>query len=108
MRTIEEVVTRMPDTKAFSVLDSGSSSTMRVRSLALLTPHSEGTCLNGSHSESHQPKSQMFEDIEGVEVVVDDFLIWGEAEDQHDIRNERVLRQRNLKLNKLGEESNQA
>ena len=28
--------------------------------------------------------SEMLEDIEGVEVVVDDVLIWGENEDQHD------------------------
>ena len=30
--------------------------------------------------------SQMFEDIQGVEVVVDDILVWGENEQQHDAR----------------------
>ena len=47
--------------------------------------------------------SEMFEDIDGVEVVVDDLLIWGETEEQHDSRLEKVLQraqQRNLKLNK--------
>ena len=50
--------------------------------------------------------SEMFEDIEGVEVVevvVDDLLIWGETETEHDERLRKVLertRQRNLKLNK--------
>ena len=47
--------------------------------------------------------SQMFEDIEGVEIVVDDLLIWGTTEEQHDTRLDRVLQcaqQRNLKLNK--------
>ena len=46
---------------------------------------------------------QMFEDIEDVEVVVDDILIWGETEQQHDERLIRVLeraRHRELKLNK--------
>jgi len=28
----------------------------------------------------------MFEDIEGVEVVVDDILVWGENEQQHEVR----------------------
>ena len=47
--------------------------------------------------------SEMFEDSEGVEVVVDDLLIWGETEVEHDERLRKVLeraRQRNLKLNK--------
>ena len=35
--------------------------------------------------------SEMFEDIEGVEVVVDDLLIWGETESEHDERLRRVL-----------------
>ena len=47
--------------------------------------------------------SEMFEDIEGVEVVVDDLLIWGTTEEEHDTRQEKVLQraqQQNLKLNK--------
>ena len=47
--------------------------------------------------------SQMFEDIEGIEVVVDDLLIWGENEQQHDDRLIQVLeraRHRDLKLNR--------
>ena len=48
--------------------------------------------------------SEMFHDIEGVEVVVDDLLIWGESEEQHDTRLTQVLeraRHRNLKLKML-------
>ena len=44
--------------------------------------------------------SEMFED--GVEVIVDDILIWGENE-KHDTRLKQVLnhaKQRNLKLNR--------
>ena len=47
--------------------------------------------------------SEMFEDIEGVEVLVDNLLIWSETEEQHDSRLKQVLdraRHRNLKLNK--------
>ena len=47
--------------------------------------------------------SETFKDIEGVEIVVDDLRIWGETEEQHDSRLERVLQRAkhcNLKLNK--------
>ena len=37
--------------------------------------------------------AQIFEDIEGVEVVVDDILVWGETEEQHDARLIQVLEQ---------------
>lgn len=46
--------------------------------------------------------SQTFEDLEGVEVIVDDILIWGENEQQHDKRLEKIIqciRERNIKLN---------
>ena len=46
--------------------------------------------------------SDIFEDIEGVEIVVDDLLIWVENETRHDERLRKVLqhtRQRNLELN---------
>ena len=47
--------------------------------------------------------SEMFEDIDGVEVVVYDLLIWGETEEEHDIRLKQVLeraKRRNVKLNR--------
>ena len=46
---------------------------------------------------------EMLEDIKGVEVVVDNILIWGENDNQHDSRLVKVLewaKHRNLKLNK--------
>ena len=46
----------------------------------------------------------MFRDIDRVEVVVDDLLIWGETDEQHDRRLKQVLeraRQRNLKLKQM-------
>ena len=47
--------------------------------------------------------SHLFDDIEGVEVIVDDLVVWGENTEQHDVRLRQVLdccRERNLKLNK--------
>ena len=46
---------------------------------------------------------EIFKDIEGVEVIVDDLLIWGETQSQHDSRLKQVLecaRKCNLRLNK--------
>ena len=46
---------------------------------------------------------QMLDDLEGIEVVMDDILIWGETEELHDARLEAVLnrlREHNVKLNR--------
>ena len=46
--------------------------------------------------------SEIFEDIEGVKVLVDDILIWSKSEEEHDKILKEVLsrtRSRNLKLN---------
>ena len=43
--------------------------------------------------------AQMFEDVEGIEVVVDDILSWGENNQQHDDMLIRVLGSPLLKVN---------
>ena len=46
--------------------------------------------------------SELFEDIDGVKVIVDDLLIWGQDDDQHDLRLKEVqdrAREVNLKFN---------
>ena len=51
----------------------------------------------------HQKVNQMFDDIEGVETYVDDLLVWGESQEQHDERLRLVLercRAKNFKLNR--------
>ena len=115
MSTIEEIVTRMPNAKVFSVLDA-SSGFWQVK----LDPSSAKLCtfntpfgwymfkrlpfgLSSSQDIFQRIMSDMFQDIDGVEVVVDDLLIWGETDEQHDRRLKQVLeraRQRNLRLNK--------
>ena len=47
--------------------------------------------------------SGIFDDLEGVEVVMDDILVWGETVEQHDERLERVLlraKENNIKFNR--------
>ena len=115
MRTIEEVVTRMPNARYFSVLDASSgywqvSLDMESANLCTFnTPFGRYKFnrlpfgLSCAQDVFQRIMSEMFEDIEGVEVVVDDVLIWGETEDQHDSRLVKVLeraRSQNLKLNR--------
>ena len=115
MQTIEEVITRMPNAKVFSVLDANSGF-WQVK----LDHESSKLCTFNSPFGRYMFKrlpfgissaqdvfqaimSEMFKDIEGVEVVVDDLLIWGETEEMHDKRLKQVLervRHHNLKLNK--------
>ena len=115
MQTIEQVVTRMPNATIFSVLDA-SSGYWQIK----LDQESAKLCtfnspfgrymfkrlpfgLSSAQDVFQRVMSQMFEDIEGVEVVVDDILIWGENEQQHDDRLIQVLeraRHRDLKLNR--------
>ena len=114
MRTIEEISTHMPNAKYFSVLDA-SSGFWQVK----LDHKSAKLCTFNTPFGRYMFKrlpfgissaqdvlsimSEMFEDIEGVEVVIDDLLIWGTTEEEHDARLEKVLQcaqQRNLKLNK--------
>ena len=108
MRTVDEVVTRMPNAKVFSVLDANSGF-WQIRECktvhfqyTLRQIHVQKVAIRIVIIPRHIP-TQMFEDIEGVEVVVDDLLVWGEDEEQHDSRLLKVLeraRARNLKLNK--------
>ena len=114
MRTIE-VVTRMPNAKVFSVLDANSGfwqvqlNHESSRLCTFNTPFGRYMFKRlpfgiSSAQDVFQAKmSEMFGDIEGVEVVVDDLLIWTETEAEHDERLRKVLEQacqRNLKLNK--------
>ena len=46
--------------------------------------------------------SELFADVEGVKVIVDDLLVWGKDDEEHDARLTHVLtraREVNLKSN---------
>ena len=115
MSTIDDIVTRMPNAKVFSVLDASSGfwqlklDTPSAKLCTFNTPFGRYMFkrlpfgLSSSQDIFQRIMSEMFHDIEGVEVVVDDLLIWGESKEQHDARLTQVLeraRHRNLKLNK--------
>ena len=47
--------------------------------------------------------SHLFRNLEGVEVIADDLVVWGDYVEQHDARLRQVLdgcRHSNLKLNR--------
>lgn len=115
MRTIEEIVARIPNAKVFSVLDASSGfwqvklDCESAKLCTFNTPFGRYMFtrlpfgISSAQDVFQSVMSEMFEDIDGVEVIVDDLLIWGESEEQHDSRLEKVLQraeQRNLKLNK--------
>ena len=102
-QTINEVVTRMPDATVFSILET-TSGFWQIK----LDQESRKLCtfnipfgrymfkrlpigLSSSQDVFQRVMTQMFEDLEGVEVVVDDILVWKNNEQQHDDRLTRVL-----------------
>ena len=95
MRTLEDVVSRMPKAKYFSVLDA-SSGFWQIR----LDRSSSKLCTFNTPFGRYMFKrlpfgiksapevfqvtmSRIVDDIEGTAVVVDDLLVWGENEDEH-------------------------
>ena len=93
MRTIEEIAARMPNAKFFSVLDASSGYwqvQLDLESAELCTfntPFGRYKFKRLPFGLSSAPDvfqkviSEMFESIEGVEVVVDDILVWGKSEE---------------------------
>ena len=115
MQTVEDVISRMPNAKVFSVLDANHGFCQ----VKLAKDSSKLATFNtpfGRYSYTRLPfgiasapevfqnvMSHLFQDIEGVEVIVDDLVVWGEDVELHDARLRQVLdrcRERNLKLNR--------
>ena len=111
--TIEEVVLRIPNAKIFSKLDAASGfwqlqlDDQSSKLCTFNTPFGWYRYLRlpfgvKCASELYQSvMSQMIEDIEGTDVIMDDILIWGRTMAEHDQRLKRVLnkaREYNLKL----------
>ena len=96
MSTIDEIITRMPNTKVFSVLDASSGFwqiKLDMPSAKLCTFNTPlgrymfkrlPFGLSSSQEIFQKTMSETFQDMEGVEVVIDDLLIWGESNEQHD------------------------
>ncbi|VDI70439.1 Hypothetical predicted protein [Mytilus galloprovincialis] len=115
MKTVEEVVANIPNAKVFSKIDATSG----FWHLKLDEDSSKLTCFNtpfGRYRFLRAPfgiksipeifqrvMTEIMENIEGAEVIVDDILIWGSTIQEHDERLKKVLdraRQCNLKLSK--------
>ncbi|PIK40082.1 hypothetical protein BSL78_23064 [Apostichopus japonicus] len=114
MKTIEEIVTKLPQAKVFSTLDANCG----YWQLELDTDSSKLCTFNtpmGRYRYKRLPfgvnaapeifqrcMTELFDDLTGVEVIMDDILVWGSNEQEHDMRLEQVLqrcRDKKLKLN---------
>ena len=115
MKTVEDVLTRLPEAKIFSTLDATSG----FWQIPLDEESSFLTCFNtpfGRYRFKRLPfgiksapevyqrvMEELFGDIEGCEVIADDLMVWGRNVDEHDQRLRKVLdraREVQLKMNK--------
>ena len=114
MMTIEEIVAGMPQAKVFSVLDATSGywqvklDEASSKLCTFNTPYGIYRFTRLPFGIKSAPEvfqhrmSELFEDVEGVKAIVDDLLIWGKDDDEHDARLKQVLnraREVNLKFN---------
>ena len=103
MTTIEEVVASMPQAKVFSVLDATSGycqvklDEASSKLCTFNTPYERYRFIRLPFGTKSAPEvfqhlmSEFFEDVEGVKAIVDDLLIWGKDDDEHDARLKQVL-----------------
>ena len=98
MQTVEDVISRMPNAKVFSVLDANHG----FWQVKVAKDSSKLATFNtpfGRYSYTRLPFGiastpevsqnvifHLFRDIEGVEVIVDDLVVRGEDVEQHDVR----------------------
>ena len=114
MTIIEEVVADMPHAKVVSVLDATLGywqvklDEASSKLCTFFTPFGRyrftrlpsGIKSAPEVFQNHMP--ELFSDVEGVKVIVDDILVWDKDDEEHDARLEQVLRRArevNLKFN---------
>ncbi len=115
MKSVEEVMSQMPDARVFSVLDANHGfwqiklSEASSQLCTFNTPFGRYAFKRLPFGISSAPEvfqgimTQLFEDIDGCEVIIDDLLIWGRNIEEHDARLRIVLeraRKYNVKLNR--------
>ena len=102
MRTFEDISARMPKVQFFSNLTrpvvTGSSHWMKIAPISRLSTLLLGdigisSCHSASppRARSGNGHEEEFADLKGVEIVVDDILVWGETAAQHDARVRELL-----------------
>ena len=114
MKTVEEVVAKMPAAKFFSTLDANCGYwQLRLdeessKLCTFNTPYGRYRYtrmpfgINSAPEIFQRTMNHILEGLDGVEVIMDDILVWGATEDEHDQRLELVLKRiesKNLKLN---------
>lgn len=116
MPTFEELISKMPNAKYFSVLDAckGFYQICLSPESQLLTTFNAGHLgrycylrlpfgLNSAPEVFSKCFSDIFKDVEGVQMYVDEIIVWGSSLEEHDQRLERVLetaQQAGVKFNK--------
>ena len=113
LKTVEEVISQMPTAKVFSKLDA-TSGFWQLR----LDENSSKLCtfntpfgryrftrlpfgIKSAPEVFQKVISQMVSDIDGAEAIIDDILVWGSNQEEHDARLKKVLERAekyNLKL----------
>ena len=103
MKTIEDVAAKPSNAKYFPKLDAESGFWQIVldepsnKLLTFNTPFGRykfnrlAVGISSSPEVFQRAMSQLVEDLEGVECIVDDILVWGETSEQHDKRLRLVL-----------------
>ena len=114
MKTVEEVVAKMPAAKFFSTLDANCGYwQLRLdeessKLCTFNTPYGRYRYTRMPFGIKSAPEifqrtmNHILEGLDGVEVIMDDILVWGATQDEHDQRLELVLKRiesKNLKLN---------
>lgn len=112
--SVEEIINKLQGAKVFTILDAQNGFWQMVldESSSLLTTFNTPWGrykftrlpfgINCSPEIFQRTMSNLFRDMEGVEVLADDVCVWGKDLAQHDDRLQRVLRRavtNNLKLN---------
>jgi hypothetical protein len=113
--TVEDIMTRLTGAQIFSILDA-STGFWQIQldeasaSLCVFnTPYGRYRFerlpfgLNIGSEAFHQRAVQIFDGLEGVETYIDDVLVWGTTQEEHDQRLRKVLErceQEKLKLNR--------
>ena len=114
MTTIEDVFADMPQAKVVSVLDATSGywqvklDEASSKLCTFFTPFGRYRFTRLPSGIKSAPEvftkhlSELFADVAGVIVIVDDLLVWGKDDEEHDARLKQVLtraREVNLKFN---------
>lgn len=115
MPTLEDIATRLEGAKIFSTLDAATGfwqiklDTPSSYLCTFATPFGRYRFLRMPFGISSAPEvfqktmHMVFEGLDGVEIMIDDILIWGKTTEEHDCRLQAVLqrcREVNLRLNK--------